>query len=298
MLRRARALAARERLENVSYELGNAPVCPLRPRALRRRDQSLWHDVLLRSGSPGRENRLCPAHRDAGLARVAAPRAQRMGTGNRRRARQCRGGAAASRESVLARRRRGDQEMLDRAGFEAVRFEDVHEPFFYGHDVDAALEFVCGFRDASAALAGMSRRRPPSRGRAPPDARGRLRRRSGVAFDSRSCWSPPGGPNRDAAGMIWEGVDRRFLVVLVSSLASASHSRCPSPLRRQTTPSEPSGDRPAASGGARGWRRRSLPSRPINAVAGVLQQASLAPGISSASASTRLTGTSGRRRRG
>jgi hypothetical protein len=77
--------------------------------------------------------------------------------------------------------------MLERAGFEAVRFEDVHEPVLYGHDVDAALEFVCGFQDVSAALAGMSRDEAAH-------AVDRLRQTledhydddQGVAFDSRS----------------------------------------------------------------------------------------------------------------
>jgi hypothetical protein len=48
-------------------------------------------------------------------------------------------------------------EMLGLAGFEAVRFEEVHEPVLYGRDIDAALEFVCGFQDTSSALAAMSR---------------------------------------------------------------------------------------------------------------------------------------------
>ena len=37
-----------------------------------------------------------------------------------------------------------------------MRFEDVHEPVLYGHDLDAALAFVRGFQSTSAALAGMN----------------------------------------------------------------------------------------------------------------------------------------------
>jgi hypothetical protein len=37
-----------------------------------------------------------------------------------------------------------------------VRFEDVHEPVLYGHDLDAALAFVRGFQNTSAALASLS----------------------------------------------------------------------------------------------------------------------------------------------
>jgi hypothetical protein len=46
--------------------------------------------------------------------------------------------------------------ILERAGFEAMRFDDVHEPVLYGHDIDAALEEVLGFQDVNATLAGMS----------------------------------------------------------------------------------------------------------------------------------------------
>ena len=78
-------------------------------------------------------------------------------------------------------------ETLERSGFEAVRLEDVDEPVLYGDDIDAALEFVCGFQDASAALEGMSRE-------AAARAVGRLRQtledhhrdEQGVAFASRS----------------------------------------------------------------------------------------------------------------
>ena len=46
--------------------------------------------------------------------------------------------------------------ILDSAGFVGMRFEDVHEPVFYGHDLDAGLAFVRGFQDTSAALASLS----------------------------------------------------------------------------------------------------------------------------------------------
>ena len=48
--------------------------------------------------------------------------------------------------------------ILESAGFAGVRFEDVHEPVFYGHDVDAALAVVRGFQDTSAALSSLSDR--------------------------------------------------------------------------------------------------------------------------------------------
>jgi SAM-dependent methyltransferase len=46
--------------------------------------------------------------------------------------------------------------LLDGAGFIDIHFEDVHEPVFYGHDVDAALAIVRGFQDTTAALATLS----------------------------------------------------------------------------------------------------------------------------------------------
>jgi SAM-dependent methyltransferase len=56
----------------------------------------------------------------------------------------------------------GDSEatarILEGAGFDRVRFDDVHEPVLYGHDLEAALAFVRGFRDTSAALVSLSDR--------------------------------------------------------------------------------------------------------------------------------------------
>jgi SAM-dependent methyltransferase len=46
--------------------------------------------------------------------------------------------------------------ILHGAGFDGVRFEDVHEPVLYGHDLDAALAFVRGFQNTSVALASLS----------------------------------------------------------------------------------------------------------------------------------------------
>ena len=46
--------------------------------------------------------------------------------------------------------------ILEGAGFDDPRFEDVHEPVFYGHDVDAALAIVRGFQDTSRGLACLS----------------------------------------------------------------------------------------------------------------------------------------------
>ena len=46
--------------------------------------------------------------------------------------------------------------LLEDAGFVDVHFDDVREPVFYGHDLDAALAVVRGFQDTTAALATLS----------------------------------------------------------------------------------------------------------------------------------------------
>jgi SAM-dependent methyltransferase len=77
--------------------------------------------------------------------------------------------------------------ILERAGFDMLRFDDVHEPVLYGHDIDAALEFVRGFQNVSAALASMS---DSDVGRAVERLRETLAAHHsddrGIALDSRS----------------------------------------------------------------------------------------------------------------
>jgi SAM-dependent methyltransferase len=46
--------------------------------------------------------------------------------------------------------------LLERAGFDGLRFEDVREPVFYGHDINDALKTVRGFQGTNAALATLS----------------------------------------------------------------------------------------------------------------------------------------------
>ena len=46
--------------------------------------------------------------------------------------------------------------LLEGAGFADPRFEDVREPVFYGHDLDAALAVVRGFQHVSDALARLN----------------------------------------------------------------------------------------------------------------------------------------------
>ena len=78
------------------------------------------------------------------------------------------------------------QRMLESAGFDGVTFTEVREPVYYGQDVNAALEWVSGFSNVSAALQRLD---------ADPAARTRERLRQmfaahaskdGVWFDSRA----------------------------------------------------------------------------------------------------------------
>jgi hypothetical protein len=46
--------------------------------------------------------------------------------------------------------------ILERAGFGGIRFSDVHEPVFYGPDIDAAMEFIRSFESTRDTLAGLT----------------------------------------------------------------------------------------------------------------------------------------------
>ena len=78
------------------------------------------------------------------------------------------------------------EHVLDRAGFGEVTFTDVHAPVYYGPDVAAALEWVCGFtcvRDV------MQRLDPASTASAREHLLQSLAAhsgRDGVCFDSRA----------------------------------------------------------------------------------------------------------------
>lgn len=78
------------------------------------------------------------------------------------------------------------ERILDAAGFAGVTFTDVHQPVYYGENVDAALEFVRGFANVNEVLERLD---PASAER----ALGRLRETlathdagQGVWFDSRA----------------------------------------------------------------------------------------------------------------
>lgn len=188
MLGRARELTAREQLQNVSFELGDAEVCRFDPErfdvaisrfgtmffsdpvaafanvasALRRHGRIVW---LVWQGRERNEWALAIDAALGGDPKPAAPTADPFSLGD----------AAATTD------------MLERAGFEAVRFDDIHEPVLYGDDIDAALDFVRGFQDVSTALTGMT---DAAAGQAVDRLRETLEAHhaghQGVAFDARS----------------------------------------------------------------------------------------------------------------
>jgi SAM-dependent methyltransferase len=189
MLERARELTAAERLENVSYQLGDAQVF--------RFDPERFDVAISRFGTMFFAD---PVAAFANIASALRSRGRLVLLVWQRR--ELNEWATAIDAALGAARERppppatdpfslGDAEataeMLELAGFEAVRSEEVCEPVLYGHDIDAALEFVCGFQDTRSALAGMSR---DGAARAVDRLRetlaGHYRDALGVAFDSRS----------------------------------------------------------------------------------------------------------------
>jgi SAM-dependent methyltransferase len=154
MLERARQLTEAEGLGNVRYELGDAQVHPFERAsfdvAISRFGTMFFGDphaafaniaTPLRPGArlvllvwQSRERNDWILEFDAALGDEVEPPAP--------------GGDPFSLGDADATAR-----LLEGAGFEDVRFEDVHEPVLYGHDLDAALEFVRGFQGARSARA-------------------------------------------------------------------------------------------------------------------------------------------------
>jgi SAM-dependent methyltransferase len=158
MLQRARELTEAERLENVRYELGDAQV--------HRFDPARFDVVISRFGTMFFSD---PPAAFSNLASALRPRGRLallvwQGRALNRWALEIDAavGDATGQPPPLGADpfSLGDAEVtagiLERAGFEELRFQDVEEPVLYGHDVEAALGFVGGFQNVSAALATMS----------------------------------------------------------------------------------------------------------------------------------------------
>jgi SAM-dependent methyltransferase len=157
MLERARQVTAAERLDNVRYELGDAQV--------HRFDPAGFDVAISRFGTMFFSD---PAAAFANIAAALRPEARLVllvwqryeHNGWARAIDAALGDAAQPPEPGADPFSLGDAEatagILEDAGFDDVHFEDVHEPVLYGHDLDAALAFVRGFQNTSAALASLS----------------------------------------------------------------------------------------------------------------------------------------------
>ena len=157
MLERARQVTAAERLDNVRYELGDAQVHRFDPAGF---DVAISRFGAMFFSDPGAAfANIAAALRPEG--RLVLLVWQRHEHNEWARAIDAALGDAAQPPPLAADPfSLGDAEVtariLEGAGFDSIRFEDVHEPVLYGRDLDAALAFVRGFQDTSAALASLS----------------------------------------------------------------------------------------------------------------------------------------------
>jgi SAM-dependent methyltransferase len=157
MLERARELTAAERLDNVRYELGDAQVHDFEPAAF---DVAISRFGTMFFSDPAAAfANIASALRSEG--RLVLLVWQRLEDNEWARSIDAAlGDAAQPTPPDSDPFSLGDAEattrLLEDAGFDGVRFEDVHEPVLYGHDPDAALAFIQGFQSTSAALASAS----------------------------------------------------------------------------------------------------------------------------------------------
>ena len=157
MLERARELTAAERLDNVRYELGDAQV--------HRFDPAGFDVAISRFGTMFFSD---PAAAFANIAAALRPGARlvllvwqrRQDNGWMRAFDAALGDAAQPPQPDMDPFSLGDADatarLLEGAGFDRMRFEDVREPVFYGHDIDAALAIIRGFQDTRAAFSSLS----------------------------------------------------------------------------------------------------------------------------------------------
>jgi len=157
MLERARELTAAGGPDNVSFELGDAQV--------HRFDPAGFDVAISRFGTMFFDD---PAAAFANIAAALRPEGrlvmlvwQRREDNDWLRAFDAALGDAAEPPAPgMDPCSLGDTDatarLLEGTGFYDIRFEDIHEPVFYGHDIDAALAIVRGFQDTSKALASLS----------------------------------------------------------------------------------------------------------------------------------------------
>jgi SAM-dependent methyltransferase len=153
-LERARELTAAEDLDNVTYEQGDAEVHRFEPErfdvAISRFGVMFFSD---------------PVAAFANIARALRRRARLVLLVWQRRERNEWDVAIDDALGALPPSPTGEpfslgdpvvtQAILEHAGFDAVRFADIHEPMFFGGDVSEALDWVRGFQSVRDALAGL-----------------------------------------------------------------------------------------------------------------------------------------------
>jgi SAM-dependent methyltransferase len=158
MLERARQLTESEGLDNVSYELGDAQVHSFDPArfdlAISRFGTMFFSDPI--AAFTNIASALRPGARLVSLVWQRRELNEWMLTLDA----AVSGAAQKPPPQDAGPFSLGDVEatkgILERAGFEAVGFEDIREPVLYGDDIDAAVEFVSGWQNVSDALASMS----------------------------------------------------------------------------------------------------------------------------------------------
>jgi len=157
MLQRARRLTAAERLANVRYERGDAQVHPFEPArfdvAVSRFGTMFFADPVAAFA-----NIAAALRAEARLVLLVWQRYERNEWA--RLIDAALGDAVQPTPPGMDPFSLGDADVtagiLASAGFDDVRFDEVHEPVFYGRDLDAALAAVTGFACTSAALASLS----------------------------------------------------------------------------------------------------------------------------------------------
>lgn len=144
-LQRARQLTRAERLDNVAYEHGDAPVHPF--------DGGHYDVAISRFGVMFFSG---PVAAFANIARALRPGGRLVVLAWQGRERNewataidCALGPARPPARTSDAFSLGDRtataRVLERAGFGGIRFGDIREPVFYGPDSAAALEFVRSF---------------------------------------------------------------------------------------------------------------------------------------------------------
>ena len=188
MLEQARRLTIAEQLDNVTYEHGDAQVHPFAPGhhdlAISRFGTMFFSDPVAAFSNIARALRV--GGRLVLLvwqSRESNEWARAIGTALNGPAQPM--APVMKADAFSLGDRTATARLLERAGFDGVRFSDVREPVFYGPDVAAAMDFVLGF--TSETLASMP---------AADAARARERLRDtlhehrtahdGVVFDSRA----------------------------------------------------------------------------------------------------------------